>query len=68
VDDETDVDVTWLRHAKTVAVTAGASAPESLVRRLIDAIAALGGAEVEERTTTVETLQFKLPRELAVLR
>ncbi|MBV8395602.1 MAG: 4-hydroxy-3-methylbut-2-enyl diphosphate reductase, partial [Actinobacteria bacterium] len=68
VDDETDVDVAWLRGASTVAVTAGASAPESLVTRLIASIAALGGAEVEERITTVETLQFKLPRELVVLR
>jgi len=68
VDDETDVDVSWLRSASTVAVTAGASAPESLVSRLIDSIAALGGATVEERTTTVETLQFKLPRELVVLK
>jgi len=34
VDDETDVDVAWLKGASTVAVTAGASAPESLVRRL----------------------------------
>ena len=68
VDDETDVDVAWLRGASTVAVTAGASAPESLVTRLIETIAAMGGAEVEERVTTVETLQFKLPRELAVIK
>lgn len=65
VDDEMDVDVAWLKGASTVAVTAGASAPEQLVSRLIDAIAALGGAEVEERITTTESLQFKLPRELA---
>jgi len=68
VDDESDVDVAWLRGAATVAVTAGASAPESLVSRLIEAIGALGGADVDERVTTVETLQFKLPRELAVLK
>jgi len=68
VDDETDVDVAWLHGASTVAVTAGASAPESLVNRLIESIAALGGADVDERITTVETLQFKLPRELAILK
>jgi 4-hydroxy-3-methylbut-2-enyl diphosphate reductase len=65
VDDETDVDVAWLKGAATVGVTAGASAPEQLVSRLVAAIAALGGAEVEERVTTTESLQFKLPRELA---
>jgi 4-hydroxy-3-methylbut-2-enyl diphosphate reductase len=68
VDDEADLDVAWLQGAPTVAVTAGASAPEELVSRLIETIAAMGGAEVEERITTVETLQFKLPRELAVIK
>lgn len=67
VDDETDVDVAWLKDASTVAVTAVASAPESLVRRLIDSIAALGGAEVEERTTTTQSVQFQLPREVRAL-
>jgi 4-hydroxy-3-methylbut-2-enyl diphosphate reductase len=43
VDDETDVDLDWIAGAETVGVSAGASAPESLVRRLIDSIAALGG-------------------------
>jgi 4-hydroxy-3-methylbut-2-en-1-yl diphosphate reductase len=65
VDDETDVDVDWLRGAATVGLTAGASAPEHLVHRLVTAIAGLGPVEVEERTTTTETLQFKLPREVA---
>jgi 4-hydroxy-3-methylbut-2-enyl diphosphate reductase len=65
VDDERDVDVAWLGGAATVGVTAGASAPDTLVRRLIDAIGALGGVEVEERTTTTESIQFRLPREVA---
>ena len=64
VDDETDVDVAWLRDASTVGVTAGASAPERIVRRLVGALAALGPVELEERTTTVEDVQFRLPREL----
>src|SRR5581483_1221419 len=64
VDDETDVDVAWLRDASTVGVTAGASAPERIVRRLVGARAALGPVELEERTTTVEDVQFRLPREL----
>jgi 4-hydroxy-3-methylbut-2-en-1-yl diphosphate reductase len=65
VDDETDVDVAWLDGAGTVGVTAGASAPEALVRRLIDSIGALGPVELEERTTTIETLRFRLPKEVA---
>jgi 4-hydroxy-3-methylbut-2-enyl diphosphate reductase len=65
VDDETDVDVEWLHGAGTVGITAGASAPEAIVDRLVTALRALGRVEVEERTTTTETLQFKLPREVA---
>jgi 4-hydroxy-3-methylbut-2-enyl diphosphate reductase len=64
VDDETDVDLDWIADAGTVAISAGASAPESLVRRLIDSITALGGATVEERTTASESLRFRLPVEV----
>ena len=64
VDDETDVDLAWIADADTVGVTAGASAPERLVRRLIAALGALGPVHLEERTMTIETLQFRLPREV----
>jgi 4-hydroxy-3-methylbut-2-en-1-yl diphosphate reductase len=64
VDDETDVDLAWIADAVTVGVTAGASAPERLVRRLIAALGALGPVHLEERTMTIETLQFRLPREV----
>ena len=55
VDDETEVDVAWLAGAATVGITAGASAPEWIVHRLVAALAALGPVDVEERTTTVES-------------
>jgi 4-hydroxy-3-methylbut-2-enyl diphosphate reductase len=64
VDDETDVDVAWLAGTATVGITAGASAPESLVHRLVVALASLGPVDVEERTQTTESLRFRLPREL----
>jgi 4-hydroxy-3-methylbut-2-en-1-yl diphosphate reductase len=64
VDDETDVDVAWLHGAGTVGITAGASAPEAIVARLVAALRSLGRVEVEERTEMVETLHFKLPREV----
>ncbi len=64
VGDETDVDVAWLQDADTVAITAGASAPELIVRRLVAALAALGPVELEERTQTTESHRFRLPREL----
>jgi 4-hydroxy-3-methylbut-2-en-1-yl diphosphate reductase len=64
VDDETEVDVAWLNGISTVAITAGASAPERIVTRLVEALAALGPLDVEERTTTTESLQFRLPKEV----
>jgi 4-hydroxy-3-methylbut-2-en-1-yl diphosphate reductase len=64
VDDETEVDAAWLAGASTVGLSAGASAPERLVNGIIEAIDALGGAEVEERTTTTESLRFRLPQQV----
>ena len=64
VDDERDVDVAWLRNASTIGLTAGASAPEALVDRIIAALAALGPVTVEERTTTTESVQFRVPLEV----
>jgi 4-hydroxy-3-methylbut-2-en-1-yl diphosphate reductase len=66
VDDETEVDVAWLHGAGTIGITAGASAPEAIVARLVSALASLGRVEVEERSTTTETMQFRLPREVTV--
>jgi len=64
VDDETDVDLAWIDAADTIGVSAGASAPESLVYRLIESLAALGGADVEQTTTATESVRFKLPQEV----
>ena len=64
VDDETDVDLAWIAGAATVGISAGASAPEGLVHRLVESIAALGGADVEQTTTATESLRFKLPQEV----
>ena len=44
VDDERDVDVAWLRGAGTVGLTAGASAPQQLVDRLVERSAASGAS------------------------
>lgn len=65
VDDATDVDVAWLDGASRVAITAGASAPERIVTRLVDALATLGPVDVRERSTSTESLQFRLPKEVA---
>jgi 4-hydroxy-3-methylbut-2-en-1-yl diphosphate reductase len=64
IDDETDIDLAWISRADTIGLSAGASAPEALVASVIESIAALGGAEVEERTMTTESLRFRLPKEV----
>jgi len=64
VEDEHEVDPGWLAGASTVGLTAGASAPEILVERVVDAIAGLGPVRVEQRTVTSESVQFTLPPEV----
>ena len=64
IDDETGIDPGWLLGADTVGVTAGASAPEVLVDRVLDALAGLGRVAVEERQVTTESMRFTLPVEI----
>ena len=59
-------DIPWdaIREAQVIGLTAGASAPEVLVREVIGAFEARYEVTVEEITLTRETVQFKLPRAL----
>jgi len=66
VDDADDLNREWFEGKATVGVTAGASAPEVLVQRVIERLRGWGGelpAEVEGRE---EYVVFGLPRELRV--
>ncbi|MGN6497528.1 MAG: 4-hydroxy-3-methylbut-2-enyl diphosphate reductase [Tsuneonella sp.] len=60
-----DIDPAWLEGVGTIGLTAGASAPEELVREVVDRLAEW--REVEEHTlvTAEEKMVFKLPRQLA---
>ena len=64
IDDETDLDPTWLDGHETVGLTAGASSPDLLVNRVADRLAALGFGEREEVELTREDVYFRLPAEL----
>ncbi|MDD3838128.1 MAG: 4-hydroxy-3-methylbut-2-enyl diphosphate reductase [Phenylobacterium sp.] len=64
IDDAGSLDLAWLGAARTVGVTAGASAPEVLVQGVIDKLAAAFDVEVEEVSAREETVSFKLPRVL----
>ncbi|MEP2235603.1 MAG: 4-hydroxy-3-methylbut-2-enyl diphosphate reductase [Alteripontixanthobacter sp.] len=59
-----DIQPEWLDGVGTLGLTAGASAPETLVREVIDRLSEW--REVEERAvvTTEEKMVFKLPRQL----
>ena len=62
MDDHRDVDAEWLEGVETVAVTAGASAPEHLVQELLDYLKqAHGFSEVEEVELKEEDVRFSLP-------
>jgi 4-hydroxy-3-methylbut-2-enyl diphosphate reductase len=66
IDDATQVDPSWLANASSVAVTAGASAPEYLVEDLIAFLRRKGFTEMEEVTLKDEDVRFSLPSELTV--
>lgn len=59
-----DVDFAWFDGVETVGLTAGASAPEILVREVVDILATRFSIHEEQVTTTTEDMVFKLPRGL----
>jgi 4-hydroxy-3-methylbut-2-enyl diphosphate reductase len=59
-----DLDFAWLDGVGTLGITAGASAPEILVRELVDLLATRFDVTEREVETTRETIAFKLPRGL----
>ncbi|MDQ4107846.1 MAG: 4-hydroxy-3-methylbut-2-enyl diphosphate reductase [Actinomycetota bacterium] len=61
VDDESEVDAAWLDGASVVGLTSGASAPEWLVTRMLEWLAARGFDRVEQALTTEEHVRFALP-------
>ena len=60
----TDVDRAWLEDISTLGITAGASAPETLVREVIDAVAAIRPVVEDIVVTAEEHMIVKLPRGL----
>ena len=66
VDGADDVRAEWLSGIDAVGVTAGASAPESLVQGVIDSLRQSGGEYLEELSGKPETIEFALPKELRI--
>jgi 4-hydroxy-3-methylbut-2-en-1-yl diphosphate reductase len=64
VDGPEDLRPEWFAGAQSVGVTAGASAPELLVQRVVARLREWGGQGAEETTGREENVVFALPREL----
>jgi 4-hydroxy-3-methylbut-2-enyl diphosphate reductase len=64
IDDLSEVKPEWLENVQTVAVTAGASAPENLVEKLIAHLRSRGFQGLEEVEIKEEDVRFQLPAEL----
>jgi 4-hydroxy-3-methylbut-2-en-1-yl diphosphate reductase len=60
-----DIDFAWLEGVATLGLTAGASAPEVLVREVVDALAARFAVREEQAKGVEERMVFKLPAGLA---
>jgi 4-hydroxy-3-methylbut-2-en-1-yl diphosphate reductase len=66
IDDADGIDPAWVAGRRRIGVTAGASAPDVLVRGVLDRLQALGGAPARELQGEPENMVFALPRELRV--
>jgi 4-hydroxy-3-methylbut-2-enyl diphosphate reductase len=64
IERAADIDWEWLGQPSTVGITAGASAPEVLVREVVDALSDRFDVTAKEADHSPERMIFKLPREL----
>ena len=64
IDEADDINPRWLERVETVLVTAGASAPESVVEQCLQYLRERYQARVETRLIRDEQVHFPLPREL----
>ena len=65
IADGSELNPAWLNNAKSVGITAGASAPEVLVDDVIEALRRIGPATVAVLPGREENIEFRLPAELA---
>lgn len=66
VDSADELRPEWLAGVRSVGLTAGASAPEILVRQVIDRIKALGAVSVRSMAGIEEAIKFPLPKGLRI--
>jgi len=66
IDRAEELQAAWLEGRRCVGVTAGASAPDVLVRQVIERLRALGASDIAELDGVVERTVFPMPKGLAV--
>ncbi|WP_272991978.1 4-hydroxy-3-methylbut-2-enyl diphosphate reductase [Porticoccus hydrocarbonoclasticus] len=64
IDSALDIRPSWLVGKKAIGVTAGASAPEVLVRDVVNKLETLGARPPAELPGAIESISFSMPREL----
>ncbi len=62
IDNESEVREEWLAGKRVVGITSGASAPESLVQRLVESFKVRGTTDVQELEVVQEDVRFMLPK------
>ena len=68
IQDEDEIDPNWFKSVKKVGVTAGASAPEILVKRVLEKLGDVGVSNIVEMDGTHESTAFRLPKTLTARR
>lgn len=66
IDSAKDIDTNWLQAKTSIGVTAGASAPDILIKQVIAALETFGASPPEELAGKPENISFSLPKELRV--
>lgn len=64
IDGAEDIQPSWLAGKSSIGITAGASAPEVLVKAVIKRLESLGASSVSELPGEEESVRFSLPKEL----
>ena len=67
IDNASEIKPEWLDGKQSVGITAGASAPEVLVKEVVDKLIALGGSSPQELQGQEENVVFSLPKELKMV-
>ena len=64
IDSEADINPQWLADKRAIGITAGASAPEVLVKKVIGRLQDLGVEAPNELSGIPENITFSIPKEL----